>query len=45
MNTSDGVLDPLSDELRRLCVKAVENAKEDGRKTLLDRDFDFLTKR
>jgi len=45
MNTSDGVLDPLSEEVRRVCVKAVENAKEDGRKTLLDRDFDFLVKR
>ena len=42
MNTSDGVLDPLSEEVRRLCVKAVERAKEDGRKTVLDRDFDFL---
>ncbi len=42
MNTSDGVLDPLSEELRRLCMKAVEKAKEEGRKTLLDRDFEFL---
>lgn len=40
MNTSDGVLDPLSDEVRRLCVKAVEKAKEDGRKTVLERDFE-----
>ncbi len=39
MNTSDGVLDPLSEEVRRLCVKAVEKAKEDGRKTILERDF------
>lgn len=39
MNTSDGVLEPLSEEVRRLCVKAVEKAKEDGRKTVLDRDF------
>ncbi len=45
MNTSDGVLDPLSDELRRLCARAVDNAKEDGRKTVLDRDFEFLTRR
>ncbi len=42
INTSDGVLEPLSDEVRRLCLRAVENAKEDGRKTVLDRDFDFL---
>lgn len=40
MNTSDGVLEPLSEEVRRLCVKAVEKAKEDGRKTVLERDFD-----
>lgn len=39
MNTSDGVLEPLSEEVRRLCVKAVEKAKEDGRKTVLERDF------
>jgi len=43
MNTSDGVLEPLSDELRRLCDRAVVHAREDGRKTLLDRDFAFLT--
>lgn len=40
MNTSEGVLQPLSEEVRRLCIKAVERAKEDGRKTLLDRDFE-----
>ncbi len=39
-NTSEGVLEPLSEEVRRLCMKAVERAKEDGRKTVLDRDFD-----
>ena len=44
MNTSDGVLEPLSEEVRRICVKAIEKAKEDGRKTVLDRDFDFLGK-
>jgi len=40
MNTSEGVLEPLSEEVRRLCVKAVAKAKEDGRKTLLERDFE-----
>jgi len=39
LNTSDGVLEPLSEEVRRLCVEAVRKAEEDGRKTLLDRDF------
>ena len=45
MNTSDGVLEPLSDELRRLAARAADNAREDGRKTVLDRDFDFLKRR
>lgn len=42
MNTSDGVLEPLSDQLRALCDRAVMHAREDGRKTVLDRDFAFL---
>lgn len=42
MNTSDGVLDPLSDHIRALCHRAAENARAEGRKTLLDRDFEFL---
>ena len=39
MNTSDGVLDPLSDIVRRICDTAIENARQDGRKTVLDRDI------
>ena len=39
MNTSDRVLDPLSDIVRRVCDEAIENARRDGRKTLLDRDI------
>jgi hypothetical protein len=39
MNTSDTVLEVLSDRLRRLCDQAIENAAADGRKTVLDRDF------
>jgi len=38
MNTSDGIVPVLSDYLRRLCDQAIENAKSDGRKTVLDRD-------
>jgi hypothetical protein len=38
MNTSDTVLDVLSDRLRRLCDQAIENAAADGRKTVMDRD-------
>lgn len=44
MNTSDAVLDVLSDHLRRLTVEAADAAREEGRKTILDRDFDFLNK-
>ena len=39
MNTSDGVVDVLSDHLRAVCERAIENARNDGRKTVLDRDF------
>jgi hypothetical protein len=38
-NTSDGVLDPLSDIVRRVCDDAIRNATRDGRKTVLDRDL------
>ena len=39
MNTSATVLDALSAKLRMLCDQAIENAKTDGRKTVMDRDF------
>lgn len=39
MNTSDAVLDKLSDTLRELCDRAIESAQRSGRKTVLDRDF------
>lgn len=39
MNTSDTVIEPLSDRLRALCDEAIENAAADGRKTVMDRDF------
>lgn len=38
MNTSDGIVPVLSDHLRRIADQAIENAKADGRKTVLDRD-------
>lgn len=44
MNTSDSVLDPLSDHVRHIMLQAVDNAEADGRKTLLARDFTFLRK-
>jgi hypothetical protein len=42
MNTSDAVLEVLSDQLRKLCDRAVIHSRDAGRKTVLDRDFDFL---
>lgn len=45
MNTSDGVMDVLSDHLRAICHRAAENARNDGRKTVMDRDFEFLRKK
>lgn len=39
MNTSGSVPQILSDKIRALCNQAIEHAKQDGRKTLMDRDF------
>lgn len=39
MNTSDAAMNILSDHLRELCREAVRKAGQDGRRTLLDRDF------
>jgi len=39
MKTSANVLDVLSDKLRAMCDQAIESARSDGRKTVLDRDF------
>ena len=38
-NTSERALEPLSEILRRACDEAIENARRDGRKTVLDRDI------
>jgi hypothetical protein len=43
-NTSDAVMELLSDHLRRLCDLAIDNASVDNRKTVLDRDFKPLLK-
>jgi hypothetical protein len=37
-NTSDRVLEPLSDIVRRACDQAIESARREGRITVLDRD-------
>ncbi|MGH7899119.1 MAG: hypothetical protein ACREQQ_14280 [Candidatus Binatia bacterium] len=39
MNTSDSVMEVLSDRLRRLCDEGIRHAAGEGRKTLMDRDF------
>jgi hypothetical protein len=39
MNTSDTVLEVLSDRLRRICDEGIRRAAADGRKTVMDRDF------
>ncbi len=38
-NTSERVLGPLSDHIRRICDEAMQNARREGRKTILDRDI------
>ena len=39
MKTSASVLEVLSNRIRSMCDQAVETAQNDGRKTVLDRDF------
>ena len=41
-NTSDRVLEPLSEIVRRIADQAIENARRDGRMTVLDRDIPDL---
>jgi hypothetical protein len=38
-NTSDRVLGPLSQIVRRVCDEAIRNAQREGRRTVLDRDI------
>jgi len=39
MNTSDAVMELLSDKLRALCDDAMRTAQRDGRRTVMERDF------
>jgi histone H3/H4 len=39
MNTAGNVAPALSDIIRTLCDQAIERARSDGRKTVMDRDF------
>jgi histone H3/H4 len=38
-NTAGSVAPRLSEILRGMCNEAIENARKDGRKTIMDRDF------
>ena len=40
MHTADTVHGVLSDHLRHLCDQAIAHATEEGRKTVMDRDFE-----
>lgn len=42
MNTSASVMEVLSEHVRRIADEAIDNARREGRKTVLDRDFEFL---
>ncbi len=39
MNTSSAVIEALSNKVKHLCDQAIERAKSEGRKTVMDRDF------
>lgn len=39
LKTSDAVMEELTKIIQRECDKAIERAKQDSRKTVLDRDF------
>ncbi len=39
MNTAGSVAPALSDAIRLLCDQAIEKARSDRRKTVMDRDF------
>lgn len=39
LSTSGSVPDVLSEQIRKMCDGAIENARKDGRKTVMDRDF------
>lgn len=40
MNTSANVMDILSHQVRRITDRAIEKARAEGRKTVMDRDFE-----
>ena len=43
-NTSAAVMNVLSDHLRHVAMQAIDNARSEGRKTVMDQDLKFLEK-
>ncbi len=43
LSTSSQAIDQLTNRVQTICLKAIENAKEDKRKTVMDRDFSAPT--
>ncbi len=43
VNTSSSTMEALSQKVMQIVDKGIENAKADGRKTLMDRDIPNLT--
>ncbi len=43
-NTSAAVMNALSDHLRHVAMQAIDNARADGRKTVMENDLKFLEK-
>ncbi len=43
-NTSASVMSALSDHLRHVAMQAIDNAREDGRRTVMESDLKFLDK-
>ena len=41
MNTADSTKHALTEIVKNACLKAIENARIDGRKTVMDRDFEI----
>lgn len=39
LNSSGSIVDVLTKKVEELCDAAIENAKNDGRKTVMDKDF------
>ena len=42
MNTAGNVADAISERIRTLCADAIDTARKEGRKTVMDRDFTTL---